>query len=99
MRKTWVFVNGEMIPKDEYTASSGDQIQATTFIKDIQPFVSVVDGSLITGRSSLREHNKRNDVVNTAELTGLAPRQAVTVHKNNGQNREALIREFNKRGY
>jgi hypothetical protein len=29
---------------------------------DITPFKSIVDGSTISGRAALREHNKRNDV-------------------------------------
>jgi hypothetical protein len=35
---------------------------------DIEAFVSPVDGSLITDRKALREHNKRNNVVNSAEF-------------------------------
>ena len=29
---------------------------------DVEPFQSVVDGTVVTGRTALREHNKRNDV-------------------------------------
>jgi hypothetical protein len=43
---------------------------------DIQSFVSSVDGSVITDRKQLREHNKRNDVVNTAEFDGHWENQA-----------------------
>ena len=35
---------------------------------DIEPFVSPVDGSVISDRKQLREHNLRNNVVNTAEF-------------------------------
>jgi hypothetical protein len=35
---------------------------------DIEPFVSPVDGSVITGRKALREHNKRHDVTNAADF-------------------------------
>lgn len=34
---------------------------------DIEPFVSPVDGSVITGRRALREHNKRHGVTNVAD--------------------------------
>lgn len=34
---------------------------------DIEPFVSPVDGSLITGRAALREHNKKHEVTNVAD--------------------------------
>jgi hypothetical protein len=34
---------------------------------DIEPFKSPVDGSVITGRSALRQHNKRHNVTNPAD--------------------------------
>jgi hypothetical protein len=37
---------------------------------DIQSFVSPVDGSVISDRAQLREHNKRNGVVNYHEFDG-----------------------------
>jgi len=40
-------------------------------IGDIEPFVSPIDGTVVSGRAGLREHCKRHDVVPTAELKGL----------------------------
>jgi len=40
---------------------------------DIDAFKSVVDGSVISDRKQLREHNLRNDVVQTADLGGVSP--------------------------
>ena len=37
---------------------------------DIEPFVSTVDGSVITSRSRLRSHNERHGVVNFHEFDG-----------------------------
>lgn len=37
-------------------------------IKDIEPFKSPVDGTVIIGRKSLREHNIRNGVTNAADF-------------------------------
>lgn len=37
---------------------------------DITPFKSVVDGTAITGRAALREHNKRNDVTFAEDFRG-----------------------------
>lgn len=37
---------------------------------DITPFRSVVDGSAITGRRALREHNKRNGVTFAEDFRG-----------------------------
>jgi hypothetical protein len=36
---------------------------------DIQPFRSPVDGSIISDRKQLEEHNKRNNVVSANEFT------------------------------
>ena len=36
---------------------------------DIQAFVSPVDGTIISDRKQLREHNTRNGVVNSAEFS------------------------------
>jgi hypothetical protein len=36
---------------------------------DIEPFVSPVDGSVISDRKQLREHNRKHNVVNTAEFS------------------------------
>lgn len=36
---------------------------------DIEPFVSPIDGSVITGRRALEEHNKRHNVTNVADYT------------------------------
>lgn len=37
---------------------------------DISPFKSIVDGTVITGRRALREHNKRNDVTFAEDFRG-----------------------------
>lgn len=34
---------------------------------DIEPFKSIVDGSVISGRAGLREHNRRNNVTFTED--------------------------------
>lgn len=43
---------------------------------DIEPFVSPVDGSVVTGRAALREHNKKHNVTNAADYTGEWERRA-----------------------
>lgn len=35
---------------------------------DLEPFVSPVDGSIISGRAALREHDKRHGVTNVADF-------------------------------
>ncbi len=57
---------GKLIPIDEAAARRDGS--GTSLHTDFEPFVSPVDGSVISDRRQLREHNKRNNVVNTAEF-------------------------------
>ncbi len=47
----------------------------TQIMRDVEPFRSPVDRSMITSRSELREHNKRNGVFQVGnELNNAVPR-------------------------
>ncbi len=50
-------ITGKLIPTDEAAArrDAGAAVHG-----DITPFVSPVDGTVISDRKQLREHNKRN---------------------------------------
>ena len=72
-RATYVIRDGKCVEKHlaeplNYPASDG----ATSFIPDIVPFVSPIDGTVINSRTQYRDHCKRHDVVPTAELAGLS---------------------------
>jgi hypothetical protein len=72
---------------------------------DIPPFVSPVDGTEVTGRRALREHNLRNEVTNVSDYTETWKKaEKVRESRMNGtfdapSIKESLIREFNRRGY
>ena len=55
----------EFIPLDE----SARQYNGHFVHGDVEPFVSPVDGTVISDRKQLREHNERNNVVPTSEFT------------------------------
>jgi hypothetical protein len=59
-------ISGKLIPVDNAAlkADGGHYVQG-----DIESFVSPVDGTVITDRRQLAEHNKRNNVVNSAEFS------------------------------
>jgi hypothetical protein len=69
---------------------------------DIQPFVSPVDGSVISSRSAWREHDKRHGVTNASDFTNQWAQQAKEREKvfqglNDKQARkQAVIDAFNK---
>jgi hypothetical protein len=54
----------------ELVSESIGKSRGVLICPDITPFKSVVDGSTISGRAALREHNKRNDVTFTEDFRG-----------------------------
>lgn len=97
MRKRFIYdggkcvqeiVNGEVVWTDpEYSATASGS--SATILGDIPDFISPVDGTLVSGRAALREHNKRNDVVNTADLEGLPMKPLVGEYKPSADERQA----------
>ena len=71
VRRSYVYIDGVAYEKGVDYIPTRAEAQSHTFIPDIEPFRSPVDGSIISGRASLREHNLRNGVVQTEELKGL----------------------------
>ena len=59
---------GEMIPIDS-SAKRADAQRTAAVHGDVDSFVSPVDGSVISDRRQLREHNKRNNVVSADEFS------------------------------
>ena len=58
MKTTYVVRDGKLVPKKELSRRTGLQ-----FMPDLAgAFVSPVDGTVISSRSTLREHNRRNGV-------------------------------------
>ena len=71
-RKTYVYRNGELVEKYPQTQLS----DAPMVMPDIQPYQSMIDGSMITSRSKHREHLRDNNCIeigNESMETKLAP--------------------------
>lgn len=66
MRYIQCLVTNKLIPADQYVRPS----QSATIHDDLQPFISPVDGSIIGSNSALREHNRRNNVIQHLEYGG-----------------------------
>lgn len=64
---------------------------------DIEPFVSIIDGSVVSTRSELRDHNKRHNVTQDSNHERIAERNAERENLYGGQykdpNRKADIRD------
>jgi hypothetical protein len=65
-RKTWVHhpITGKMVPKADFTR---EKVSFAAIHGDIEAFVSPVDGSIISDRTHLRDHNRRHEVTNVAD--------------------------------
>lgn len=63
--KLWGYEDGTPEAEAAWTAKQAMTARTSglTIIPDISSFKSPVDGSVISSRSSLAEHNKRNNVV------------------------------------
>jgi hypothetical protein len=60
MRKTYIYVNGELVEKGskEHYESLGP-----TVMPDIAPYKSMIDGSMITSRSTHRDHLRQHGCI------------------------------------
>ena len=64
----WIQIDGKLIPKEEYRGDNSRN-QGPMFMPDIEPFVSPIDGQVITTRPMLKRHNKAHGVTNTADYS------------------------------
>ena len=87
-----------LVPRDVYVRPK--EVQYAIF-GDIETFQSPVDGSIITGRRALEQHNIRNNVVNAAEFSveyctqKAAERAAPPSRREVQQRREAINETIN----
>lgn len=89
----------------ELVEVSADYVQprpeAPNIFGDIEPFRSTVDGTVISSRSKLREHNKRNNVTFTEDFKGEwaeARRKREAEFQARNVDRREAIREALERG-
>lgn len=94
MRKSYVQdpVTGKLIPKDEYCDSKFSG--APYIIPDINPYKSMVDGSMVMGRAQHREHLKRHNVVEVGNSFDNAKPKPINTP---GGLKDQLIRAVNER--
>ena len=81
-------ITHKLIPAEEYERprEAGHFIHA-----DVTSFVSPVDGSVITDRKQLREHNKRNNVVSADEFSKEHYESKAKERANRGNTREEVF--------
>ena len=69
MVKSYIQINGKLIPKDEYSGNNVRGLRSPNIIPDLTPFQSPIDGQIITTRSMLKRHNKAHGVTNSADYS------------------------------
>lgn len=70
-RRSYVQINGVLYEKGTEPHRSSSSQRGPTVVGDLPDFVSPIDGKTYSGRTGLREHCARHDVVPNAELKGL----------------------------
>ena len=100
-RKRWIQIGLELIDAEDYVALAKarghDSTKASFHIMpDLPDFVSPIDGKVYHGRTGMRDHCARHDVVPTADLKGLPTKLPVEVPKESRRARkEEIIRQVN----
>lgn len=110
VRKCYVQVNGVLYDKEDLAMglvpgreSNGGSTQGIkgaggpTVLRDLPDFVSPIDGRLYSGRTGMRDHCARHDVVPTADLAGLPTRPPV-VAPSKAEIREKIIETMHRKG-
>lgn len=87
MRKVYVYRDGKIVER-----GSGSPTRSVQVMSDLEPFVSPVDGTVISSRSHRRAHNRRNGVIDTGNDTTVLQRRPAYEPKGIG---EELARIFN----
>lgn len=66
MRKTYIQINGKLVPKNEATFKADGGL---TVLGDIEPFKSPITGEVIRGRAHLRRHMKEHGVTHADDYS------------------------------
>ena len=105
-KKSWVQnpVTGKMVEKERFQSKNDD---FPAIHGDIESFTSPVDGSVISDRAQLRNHNKRHGVTNVQDYgpnwfdrrgREKYQEQQGTTPQQRRERREAINRTMRERG-
>ena len=76
-KRSFIQIDGVLYDKSQPLPEGVGRPQSKTasIMGDLPDFVSPIDGSVVNGRKGMREHCKQHNVVPTADLAGLPPKQ------------------------
>jgi hypothetical protein len=100
MRRGWIYhADGTITEKGVATSENGGSPAGPYIAGDEGEFVSPIDGKTYSGRSGMREHNKRHGVVNNRDLQGLPYEQVSRDYVPDSRAvKETLIRTMKQKG-
>lgn len=76
MKRVFVFRDGKIVDR-EIAAPHPFAVKRSVYVvSDIEPFVSIVDGSIVGSRTDRREHNRRNGVIDVGNDPAVLRRPA-----------------------
>jgi hypothetical protein len=88
-------ITNELVPRDEYVRPKEAQ---HSIWNDLDAFVSPVDGSVISDRGQLEEHNKRNGVV-SANNFGPEFQKRKAAERHEAEHGKVAVRERRQEMY
>jgi hypothetical protein len=101
-RRSYVQIDGVLYEKGTEPGTSGIGT-GPSILPDLPDFVSPIDGRSYSGRTGLREHCRRHDVVPNADLKGLPTytvgadtRRPEEVRRDKQARKEQIIRLVNQ---
>ena len=89
MKRTYVYIDGEFVEKKRDEKGQWHYVQG-----DIQPYQSMVDGTMITSRSQHRNHLRRHNCI---EVGDEYPTKLQSTAKQSNTRLERLRHEVNTR--
>ena len=98
MRQVFVFRDGKVVDRAEAGPHPREIRRSVNVVSDLDPFVSMVDGSVIGSRTDRRAHNKRNGVIDVGDDKTVFKRKAPHQPAGVGEDIKRAIEECQSRG-
>ena len=93
----WIQIDGKLIPREEYYGDN-TRNQAPMFIPDIEPFISPIDGDVITTRPMLKRHMKAHGVTHQQDYSRdyIESRAKERLHKQETEGKRERIESIRR---
>ena len=97
MRQVFVYRDGKVVDRAEAGPHPFERSRAVNVMSDLDPFVSMVDGTVIGSRTDRRAHNRRNGVIDVGDDKTVFKRKPAYEPKNVGADIVRAMEECQSR--